>query len=87
MYELILRRFSFDAIKFNDQILACMVVIWVAVVFCALTSIWGQTWTRTRRLAWSVAVVAVPFLGVLVYLPFSWKGRASLSFAFLNRSK
>lgn len=68
-----LSRFSFDSPKFGTQVMACIAIIWLAVLFCALTSINSQPWTRRQRIFWIVIVTAIPFVGVLMYLPFSFR--------------
>lgn len=69
----ILGRFNLDEPKFNLQILACMGIIWLAILLCSLASINSQNWTRRQRIFWIVIVTGIPFLGVLMYLPFSFR--------------
>ena len=67
----ILNRFSLEAAKFNWQVFACLLMIWVVLVFCASVSIKSQNFSERQRRAWMWLVVGVPFIGLLVYLPFS----------------
>jgi len=81
----LLTRFSLDAIKFNGQVLACLLIIWAVVLACSISSILGQNFDRRRRLFWIVFVIAVPVAGLLAYLPFSFK-REELPYLLQNRS-
>lgn len=67
----ILGRFNLAEPQFSLQILACMVIVWMAVLVCALSSINSRNWTQRQRIFWLVIVCGIPFLGVLFYLPFS----------------
>ena len=67
----ILSRFSLEAAKFNGQIFACLVLIWVALVTCAIVSINSQSFSGRRRWIWIWIVVGIPLFGLLAYLPFS----------------
>jgi len=69
----ILTRFDLDAVKFNDQVLWCLVGIWVAVLACTISSIWNRSFSRRQRWFWIAIVVGVPILGLLVYLPISFR--------------
>jgi hypothetical protein len=68
-----LQRFSLDSIKYNYQVLLCMVLVWGAVLLCTISSIRAQPFTSKQRNFWTCFVVFVPFLGVLAYLPFSFR--------------
>ena len=65
----LLNRFSIDAIKINGQTITCALVIWVAVLGCALASINSQPFNQRQRLFWIVFVLCVPLVGLLCYLP------------------
>jgi phage shock protein PspC (stress-responsive transcriptional regulator) len=71
--EQLLSKFSWDAAKFTRPMFVCTVVIWLMVVGCALHSIWHQPFTRRQRLFWVLLLIGVPVLGLLVYLPFSFR--------------
>jgi threonine/homoserine/homoserine lactone efflux protein len=66
-----LSRFNLDDPKFNYMIVAAMILIWLAILVCALSSINSQSWTRRQRIFWISIVTGLPFLGILAYLPFS----------------
>ena len=66
-----LSRFSYNAVKFNSQVLVCMVIIWLAIVGCAISSVFTHSWNRKQRLFWILWIVCVPGIGLLLYLPFS----------------
>jgi hypothetical protein len=80
-------RFSWDAIKFNDQVLACLVVIWGAVLLCAISSIRHQPFGKTQRAFWMTLVVTVPLLGLLLYLPFSFRAANYPELFFWRRNR
>ena len=65
----LLSRFSWDAIKFDEQVLACMIVVWLVVVGCAISSINKQSFSVAQRRFWIAFVTLVPVVGVLCYLP------------------
>ncbi len=67
----ILNRFSLDAAKFNAQVVACLIVSWIALVASSIASINSQRLTERQRRFWIMLVAAVPLFGVLAYLPFS----------------
>ena len=67
----ILNRFSLEAAKFNAQVVICLLIIWAAVVACAIVSIHSQNFSERRRWMWIGIVVGIPLFGLLVYLPFS----------------
>jgi hypothetical protein len=82
MYDLLSSRFSYSSIKFDGNVAFCMVVVWFMVLVCSLISLWGQGWSRRRTLLWAVAIICLPGVGVLAYLPFSWKTSNALRFTF-----
>ena len=69
----IFTRFSFDAVKFNGQIFAFLIVIWLVVLGCTISGILSQSFSRRHQAFWIVLVIALPLVGVLAYLPFSFK--------------
>jgi hypothetical protein len=84
MYDLI-NRFDLGAVKFNNQILACMIIIWLVVVGCVIASILSQQLARRQQLTWIALVAFLPVIGVLVYLPFSLKPDNSPEFLMWRR--
>ena len=67
----LLERFSFNAVKFDSQLLVCMVIVWLLVLVCAILSIVSQSLTPKQRWFWILVVVCLPCVGLLFYLPFS----------------
>ena len=65
-------RFNVGALKFNAQVAACMLVIWIAVLGCAISNIWKHPFSNKQRWFWILWVVLLPGVGLLSYLPFSW---------------
>jgi ABC-type sugar transport system permease subunit len=82
----ILNRFSLQAIKFNTFVLMAMIAVWVVVIACALSSIFSQPFSRRQKFFWTVFVIAVPLVGVLAYLPFSFN-REDLPDIFFGKSQ
>ncbi len=83
----ILNRFSVDAMKMNSQVIACMIIIWFLVLLCTLSSINKQPFKKKQRIFWIIIVTAFPLLGVLLYLPFSFRIESYPSLALLKKSK
>ncbi len=67
----LLNRFSLDALKFNNQILWCLVGIWLVVLACAVHSIFSLPLNKPQRWFWTLMVVCLPGIGLLSYLPFA----------------
>lgn len=68
----LLERISFQHAKFNSQVGICLILIWFAVLACAVSSINAQPFTKKQRRFWLLVVTLVPIFGVLAYLPFSF---------------
>ena len=85
----IFSRFSLHAAKFNGQVWLCLAVIWLVVLGCAITSIYAQPFSARQQKFWISAVVFIPLLGVLAYLPFSFRREqlAQLFFIRLQRDR
>jgi lysylphosphatidylglycerol synthetase-like protein (DUF2156 family) len=79
-----LHRFSLHSAKFNTQVVLFALLIWLVVVACAVTSILGQPFSKRQRLFWLAVVIFLPLVGVLAYLPFSFR-REELPHAFLMK--
>jgi len=67
----ILNRFNLEAAKFNSQVFLSLLLIWIAIVSCAIFSINSQGFSDRQRRLWIWIIVCVPLLGLLAYLPFS----------------
>jgi hypothetical protein len=82
----ILNHFSLQAAKWNGGIVAALVLIWAGVIACVISSILAQPFDRTQRTFWIALVVLLPFLGVLSYLPFSFR-KEDLPHIFQRKKK
>src|SRR5882762_9633410 len=80
----LLNRFSLEAAKFNGQVFLSLLLIWIAMVCCAIVSINSQGFSDRQRRLWIWIIVGVPLLGVLAYLPFSVR-REDLPQVFLMK--
>jgi hypothetical protein len=81
-----LNRFSLEAVKFNDQMLICLIAIWLVVVGTAISSIYSQPFSKKQRLFWVLMVICLPIVGTLVYLPFSMpEGRQNALMSFVKK--
>jgi hypothetical protein len=80
-----LNRFTFQMNKLTTQVWVAALVIWLAVLFSAVSSILNQPLSRKQRVIWLIIVIGVPIFGLLAYLPFSIR-RDELPTAFLGRS-
>jgi hypothetical protein len=67
----IFNRFSLDAIKWTDDVKAVVLILWLLVVLCGISSIISQPISRKNKVMWTLFILFVPLIGVLVYLPFS----------------
>lgn len=81
----ILNRFSLETAKFNGQVFLALLLIWVAMVICAILSLNSQGFSDRQRRLWTWIIVGVPLLGILAYLPFSIR-REDLPQLFLVKS-
>lgn len=69
----LLSKFSLEAAKFNAQVLAAALLVWALVLGCAISSILSQRLTPKQRIFWIAMVVFLPIIGLLAYLPFSFR--------------
>ena len=67
----LLNRLSFDAVKFDNQILAGLLIVWIVVLACAVHSILSQPFNQQQRWFWILLIVCLPGVGLLSYLPFA----------------
>lgn len=72
----ILSRFDFLGADFTLAVFVCLVLIWLLVLGCAISSVLSQPLSRKQRLKWIVAIVALPVLGLAVYIPFSFSNQS-----------
>ena len=61
-----------------------LLLIWAAIVYCAIVSINSQGFSERQRRLWLWIIVCVPLLGLLAYLPFSIR-REDLPQVFLMK--
>ncbi|MGA3169838.1 MAG: hypothetical protein ABSE62_02390 [Chthoniobacteraceae bacterium] len=73
MMSHLLNRFSLQAAKWNGSVAFALVVIWIAVLGCILSSILTQPFDRQQRIFWVAIVILLPGIGVLAYLPFAFR--------------
>jgi hypothetical protein len=81
----LLNRFSLEAAKFNSQVFLCLLLIWIAMVSCAIISLNSQGFSDRQRRLWIWVFLCVPLLGLLAYLPFSIR-RQDLPQIFLMKT-
>ncbi len=62
-----------DAAKTDGLTWACVIIIWLLVTACAVSSIYKQFSNPKQRFSWVLLVVCLPIFGLLWYLPFSFK--------------
>ena len=80
----ILNRFSLESAKFNGQIFLSLLLIWIALVVCAVVSVRSQGFSQRQRRLWIWIIICAPLLGLLTYLPFSVR-REDLPQVFLMK--
>jgi len=69
----LLNRFSFSTAKWDNTIAICLLAIWLIIVICAISSVRAQGFSDWGRRFWIAAILFVPVLGLLAYLPFSFR--------------
>jgi len=80
-------KFSWDSIKFDYQVLACLILVWTAVVVCAVFSIMSRPFGVVQRVFWIALIVCVPAVGLLFYLPFSLKADTTPEVFFARKNR
>ncbi|MFN7138516.1 MAG: PLDc N-terminal domain-containing protein [Limisphaerales bacterium] len=55
----------------GSLVIVAAMAVWAVVVACAIFSILSQPFSRKQQILWIIAVVALPLLGMMAYLPFS----------------
>jgi len=82
----LLNRFSLHAAQWNDYVPLAMIMIWIAVVACVISSVMAQPFDRQQRIFWMAMVILLPGVGVLAYLPFAFK-KEELPLMFQRKSR
>lgn len=83
MSDFIFKRFSLDSAKTDGLTWILAVLVWMLVVACAVSSIYKQFSDAKQRRTWTLLVICLPILGLLWYLPFSFK-KEDYPFLFSN---
>lgn len=86
MPEKLLKKFSLSGGQFDSQIGWCVVLIWCIVLACTISSILSQPFNRRQRIFWIAVVICVPLIGVLAYIPFSFRTE-DMPHIFLPKSR
>ncbi|HEX4085472.1 MAG TPA: hypothetical protein VHY22_11210 [Chthoniobacteraceae bacterium] len=82
----ILRHFSLQAAAWNGTVVFAIILLWCGVVGCVISSIIAQPFDRRQRIFWIAMVVLLPLVGVLSYLPFSFR-KEDLPHIFIRKKK
>lgn len=82
----LLNRFSLSSAKWNEQVAISVLILWLAIVACAISSIMAQPFSSVQRRFWIGVVICLPIIGVLAYLPFSFR-HEDLPHAFMRSAK
>jgi hypothetical protein len=72
IYKL-LYRFDFQTAHWDARVAACLLLVWVLILICAISSIRSQSMSPGQQRFWIAVVVLVPIVGLLAYLPFAVK--------------
>ena len=87
MRDLIESRFGFNPIQWNVWMVLGFLLVWSLVVACAVHSIFHQALDRKQQKFWMWMVIAVPVLGLLCYLPFSFEWDRNAYFLAWRKKK
>lgn len=85
MFSNFLQRFDFSDPSVTGEVLFFVAVVWVVVVACAVWSIFLRMRSWPARLFWIAMVVALPLVGLVLYLPFSLDHDALQAFVRFGR--
>ena len=77
--ENILLKFSSTPAPLTRFIYAWMGLIWAVVLWAAITSLRGESFSPRQRKLWIMTIVGVPVLGLLAYLVSSYVKTADKS--------
>lgn len=69
----LLYKFTLQNAKFNQTVLLCALFLWIVLIACAVASINSQPYPKKQRSFWIMLVICVPIVGLLAYLPFSFR--------------
>ena len=70
VYKL-LYRFDFQTAHWDFRVAACLALIWLVILACAISSIRSQGMGTAQQRMWMIFVTVAPVVGLLAYLPFS----------------
>ena len=84
--RLLIDRFDLDSAHLDARVIACLVVIWLIIVACAISSIRSQGFSEGQQRFWIFVVTFLPVIGLLAYLPLSTK-REDMPHYFRFRQK
>ena len=79
-------KFTLTDARCDTSLLICAVLLWCVVVACAISSIFSQPFNKRQRVFWVALVIGVPLVGVLAYIPFSFR-LEDMPHIFLRKSK
>ncbi len=85
IYKL-LYRFDFQTAHWDARIGGMLLLIWVLIVVCAISSIRSQSMSVGQQRLWIAIVILLPLVGLLAYLPFAVR-RDEMPHYFRFRSK
>jgi hypothetical protein len=80
----LLNKFSLQSANFSSEVVVFLLIVWLIVIGCTVTSIYAQPFTERQRRFWIGIVALVPIVGLLAYLPFSFR-REDLPQLFLMK--
>ena len=82
----LLNRFSFVTARITGEVAIFLLLIWAVILTCAISSVRAQPWSEGQRRFWVWVMICLPILGLLAYLPFSFR-REDLPNHFMLRNK
>ncbi len=71
MIQALVDKFDFSNPTFDSRVAMLILIIWVIALGCVIWSILSQRFNLAVKLVFILLVIALPGVGVLVYLPFS----------------
>ncbi len=82
----LLNRFSLHATDWNGWVGMSLVLVWICVIACVISSIFSQPFDIKQRIFWTAIVVLLPVIGILAYLPFAFR-KENLPLIFMRNKK